>query len=182
MYKYFFLFLVLSIFYFTSCTKDDNPIKYNDGDDIRLSGGCSFSMVIVFDDTCSYDFILTFISNFDSILVEEISLGSVFYLYADSADKNYWHNFFETDTTIKYISIYTSSDSLIIRVESTGEKSTAEEQLKFSSIRNLELIKLKVLPKTVYIEVPDNTENEWIEIFESYPFISSVFMVGVCHD
>lgn len=182
MNKYFYLIVLSLSFYITSCSENSNPVKKEE-ENITPISNCSIQgLEIQFADTCSYDFITTFLSNYDSVTVMETFLGSTFYLYADSGDYNYWLKYFENDSTIQNIIGYNSSDSLILKIKLTGKKSTEEERQRFLQIKNLEIIKIEEYPKLVYIDVPENKESEWVSFFMQYSFISHVYTIAVCTD
>jgi len=124
------LLILLSIF-IISCNKNNNPVsnENNPPQNPNPGGTCSFAGIdIEFADSCSYNFIMNFLSGLDSIVILNKSLGSTFYLYADSSGYNYWEDYFKDDSTIQDLYGYKSSDSLIIVIKSTGEKSLEEEK------------------------------------------------------
>jgi hypothetical protein len=173
-----FIFLVFTTLIF-SCNKNYSPLE--EQENLIHNSDCIIGGIeIEFVDTCSYEFITTFISAFDSIKVTDTYLGCTFYLYADSADYNYWLKYFENDSTIQSLIFFNSADSLILKIRLTGKKSTEEERQRFLRIKNLKIIKIKEYPKLVYIDVPENTESEWVTIFNQYAFISHVYIMGVC--
>ncbi len=176
MNKHCYLIVLSLLFYFTSCSENSNPVNNKHSNECSISG-----LEIEFADTCSYKFITTFMSGFDSVVVTETFLGSTFYSYADSADDIYWLNYYENDSTIQRLIVYTSNDSLILKIKLTGEKSSQEEKQRFLAIKNLEIIKIKEYPKLVYIDVPENTESEWASLFEQNLFITHAHVIGVCY-
>jgi hypothetical protein len=179
MYKYYHLIILILSLYFIQCNDNSNPVKVEK--DIKLINYCTIQgLEIEFSDTCSYKFITTFLSNIDSILVTETLLGSTFYLYADSADNNYWLEYFEKDSTIQSIITYNTADSIILKIELSGKKSIEEEKQRFLGIKHLKIIIIEEHPKLVYIDVPENTESEWVAFFKQYSFISHVNIIGIC--
>jgi|GEM_PF-4261301 len=165
-----------------SCSEINSPVS-ND-DKIIPVGGCSIVGVnIDFVDTCSYNFVIPFLSGFDSITIVETFLGSDFYIYADSGDYNSWKEYFKNDPTIKYLfRINPESDSLLFVFVLTGQKSLKEEIERFEQIEHLEIIKIEEHPKLVSIDVPEKTESEWAEFFKQYAFVSEAYVVAICVD
>src|SRR5574338_702620 len=137
------LFLIFII----SCSEINNPVS-ND-EKIIPAGGCSIVGVdIDFVDTCSYNFVIPFLSNFDSITIVEAFLGGDFYIYADSGAYDSWKEYFKDDPTIKYFfRINPDSDSLLFLFVLTGQKSIEEEREKFEQIEHLSIIKIEEHPK-----------------------------------
>ena len=183
MRKIVFATFILLSFFIVSCDKNSDPISsVENNPPIHYPvGHCSFfGIEIQFEDTCSYNFITTFLSTLDSIVVLDTYLGSTFYLYADSGDYNYWLNYFNNDSTIQNMSGYNSSDSLILVIRLTGQKSQDEEEQKFLEIKNLKIIKIEEYPNLVYIDVPDNTETRWADRLEQYPFILYAYPIYMC--
>ena len=163
-----------------SCDGRINPVS------ISLShpapGYCVFEgLELQFADTCSYDFVIGFLSGFDSVTVTRTLLGGTLYLFADSGDFSYWNEYFKNDSAIQYISTaYTSSDSLILKLVLTGKKSIDKEKESLSKIKNLTIIKFEETPKLVYVDVPENNISGWMENFRKYQFILQVMLIGVC--
>ncbi len=175
-----FIFLIFTTLIF-SCNKNYSPLE--EQENFQNNSECFIDGIeIEFADTCSYNFIIAFVSGFDSIKVTDTFLGSTFYLYADSADANYWLDYFDNDSTIQELVVFDTSDSLVLKIKVNGEKSTEEEQLRFSTIKNLEIIKIKEYPKLIYIDVPENTESYWATLFEQYDFIINVSIMAICFD
>jgi hypothetical protein len=180
MQKSTYFFILIFITLNVSCTRNSNPLS--EQNNIEHGSKCLIDgLEIEFADTCSYRFICTFMSEFDSIKIKETYLGCTFYLYTDSADDIYWENYFQNDSTIQRLVVINSADSLILKIKVTGEKTTEEEQHRFSLIKNLEIIKIKEHPKLVYVEVPENTESEWASLLEKYSFINKVSIIGICY-
>ena len=179
MCKYYHLIMLFLTFYIISCNEDSNPVKVEDNN--KHINYCSIvGLEIGFSDTCSYKFITTFLSEFDSVRVTQTFLGDILYIYADSADIDYWLNYFENDSTIQNILVDNNADSLILKIRLTGKKSTEEEQQRFLRIEHLTLIKIEEHPKLVYIDVPENTESDWEAFFNQFVFISHVYIMGIC--
>ncbi len=178
-YKYYHLIILILSLYFIQCNDDSNPVIVEK--DIKHINYCAIQgLEIEFSDTCSYEFMTTFLSNIDSILITETLLGSTFYLYADSADNDYWLEYFEKDSTIQSIITYNTADSIILKIEVSGKKSTEKEKQRFIGIKHLKIIMIEEHPKLVYIDVTENTESEWVAFFKQYAFISHVNIIGIC--
>lgn len=177
-----FSIFVISLFsiFVISCSEVNNPVL--EEEKIIPADGCSIVGVdLNFVDSCSYNFVISFLSKYDSITVIDTYLGSNFYIYADSGDYNSWTEFFKDDSTIKYIfRDNQDSDSLFLRFVLTGEKSIQEEKERFEKIDHLEIIKVEEHPKLVSIDVPENTESEWEKYFEQYEFIEEAYVVAIC--
>jgi hypothetical protein len=108
----FYLILIIIISLSISCRRNSNPLEIQRSD--RLYSRVFLEgLEIEFADTCSYQFIHNFLSRFDELRIMDSFLGCTFYLYADSADGNYWISFFENDSTVQRIIYLNSSDSLI---------------------------------------------------------------------
>jgi hypothetical protein len=184
--KIYFYQIVLSLsVYVASCSESSNPVK---GTTAPIGphpvSTCSIQgLDLYFEDACSYNFVVSFLSTFDSVTINSILLGYNFYIYADSGDYNYWSDYFKEDSTIKYLyKIYTTSDSLLMKIIFTGQKTFEEEKVKFENIHNLKIISTKLQPNVVSISVPKGLESEWAEKFRKYPFITQVYIVSVCID
>ena len=175
---------LLSLFsiFVISCSEINSPVL--EEDNVIPTGGCSIVGVdLDFVDSCSYNFVIPFLSNIDSITVVETFLGSDFYIYADTGNYNSWAEFYKNDPTIKHLfQNNQDSDSLILRFELTGEKSILEERERFEQVEHFEIIKIEEHPKLVSIDVPENTESEWEIYFKQYEFIEEVYLVAVCVD
>ena len=165
-----------------SCSKNDNPVSTEEK--IGLVPHCSISGIeIDFADTCSYNFVVQFLSTFDSVTIIETHLGSDFYIYTDSGDFNYWVEYFKNDSTIQYLfNVSTTSDSLIMEFVLSGQKSVEEERRRFNEIDHLEIINIVEHTKSAYVVVPEDSEFRWVEKFKDYYFITYVNIIGVCTD
>lgn len=175
--------LILFSFFIISCSKTNNPIASRNEVN-HPAGYCKdLGLQIDFEDTCSYNFVVPFLMSFDSVQIIETDLGGYFYVYADSGNFNYWYNYFEKDSTILFITTFSSnSDSLILKFSMTGQNTIDDEVQRFSSISHLHIINIELHPKTVYVHVPENTESKWEDIFSRYNFITNVMIFGVCFD
>ena len=163
-----------------SCSEINSP-PTNENTQNPFFGCQIMGIELDFVDTCSYDFINQFISQFDSVTVAGSFLGSTFYLYADSGNYENWLHYFENDTTIDRIdAYYPAQDSLILVVKLTGQKSVDEETLRFSQIPHITIQSIEVHRKTLFLEVAENSEERWKLIFEQYPFISFVNIIAIC--
>lgn len=182
MKKIFFGVIYLSSLFIISCSEINSPDLTNNI--IIPDGGCStIGVDIDFVDTCSYNFVIPFLSNFDSITVDNTSLGSDFYIYADVGSYNSWQEYFNDDPTIKHFHrIKPESDSLFFVFVLTGQKSLEKERERFEQTEHLEIIKIEEHHKIVSIGVPENTETEWADFFRQYNFVSEVYVIGVCND
>jgi hypothetical protein len=179
MKKYFlFIFILIGVL-FTACSKDNNPLIEEENK--IVAGHCDFAgLEVKFADTCSYYFIKSFFQQYDSIKITYSSLGGSFYLYADSGDYNYWSKYFENDSTIQNINSFYSADSLILKIDFTGENTLEIERQRLLSISNLTIIKSEKPQLKVFINVPEKTEAKWEALFKQYSFISYVYTIYVC--
>ena len=172
--------IIFSILFLTSCNKDDYPVSTEEiiGPVIH----CTIDgLDINFADTCSYNFVMFFLSGFDSVTIIDTHLGSDFYVYADSGDFIYWSDYFKNDSTIKYLfNVSSKPDSLIMEFILTGEKSVEEERKRFNEISHLEIINIIEQTKSAYVIVPEGSESRWAEKFKEYNFVSEVYIIGVC--
>ncbi|MBN1408443.1 MAG: hypothetical protein JW956_11670 [Calditrichaceae bacterium] len=176
-----YLIVTLSIAALISCSKDNNPLDFQEEEKIRPAGYCTIDgLEITFNDTCSYNFIVNFLSGFDSIEMRYLSFGREFDLYADSAGGDYWLKYFKDDSTLQFVNVNRISDSLRIHITTTGEKTLDEELKYFSSINHLQILNVDELQRTAYIGVPVDTEDIWKEKFEEYFFIEQVLIIGIC--
>ena len=166
------------VVYFISCSEESNPVNE---ERIHPISNCSLDgLEIEFVDTCKYDFIISFLSTFDSVSVVDSFLGSTFYFYAESGDTDYWQNYFENDSSIQFFTTYNSSDSLILKIRISGKYSEELDYERFLEINNLEFLNVEKPENKVYVLVPENTETQWSEYFEQYEFISNAYVIGVC--
>ncbi len=182
MKRVFFVPIILISLYFTSCNESNNPVS-----DKKIEYPVEYcttdGLEIDFEDTCSYNFVIPFISSFDSVVIGTTHLGAIFYIYANSGDYNYWADYFRDDSTIQYIfNLNSSSDTLILKIVTSGEKSIEEEKQRLLHINNLQIINIEEQLKYVIVKVPKDTEFKWEAIFSQYIFISRVFVIGVCTD
>jgi hypothetical protein len=140
MKKRFYIINVLFSLFIISCSEINYPPENNPP--IIPAGGCSIQGVEVsFFDTCSFDFIMNFISGFDSVTVTESFLGGVFYLSADSGTYEYWLDYFDNDLTIERIdAIYPKPDSLILAIKVSGQKTIEEEKERFLQIKHITIL------------------------------------------
>jgi len=181
MKRYYFLLIILFGIFFTACGKDNNPLVEEENKNI--AGYCSFAgLEIKFADTCSYNFIMSFLEEYDSVKIINSYLGGSFYLYADSGDYNYWSKYFENDSTIQNITVYYSVDSLILKIDFTGKNSLEIERQKFLSISHLIIKNIEKPQQIVFIDVPEKTESKWEALFKEYQFISYVYSIYTCCD
>jgi len=174
--------IIISSLLFISCSKVNNPVsteeKIGSVTHCRING-----LDINFIDTCSYNFVVQFLSTFDSVTIIETHLGSDFYIYTDSGDFNYWVEYFKNDSTIQYLfNVSTTSDSLIMEFVLSGQKSVEEERRRFNEIDHLEIINIVEHTKSAYVVVPEDSEFRWVEKFKDYYFITYVNIIGVCTD
>jgi hypothetical protein len=181
MKKYFLFIFILVGVLFTACSKDNNPLVEEKNINI-VSHDSFWGLEIKFADTCSYSFIKSFLQQYDSIKINYSSLGGSFYLYADSGDYNYWSEYFKNDSTIQNINGFYSADSLILKIEFTGENPLEVERQRFLSINNLTIIKSEKPQQKVSVNVPEKTEAKWEEIFKQYSFVLYVIGLYVCYD
>jgi hypothetical protein len=178
------ILVLISLFsiFISSCSKINSPVSNNETK--TPTGDCTIVGVnIDFVDSCSYNFVIPFLSGFDSITIVETFLGSDFYIYADSGDYDSWKEYFKNDPTIKYFfRINADSDSLLFVFVLTGQKSLEEERERFEQIEHLEIIKIEEHHKLVSINVPENTESKWAAFFKLHDFVSETYVVAVCAD
>ncbi len=172
--------IILLSFYFISCRGNLNPVSIYIPH--RTPGSCtSNELELSFQDTCSYNFVINFLSGFDSIKISSTLLGGTIYLLADSGDYNYWYNYFKNDSTIQFIlSSSTNPDSLVLQMVLTGKKSIDEETQIFNQIKHLKVINTEETTKLVYLHVPEDFLLKWEEIFSQYPFITRVLIIAIC--
>ena len=182
MKKYFYIINISFALFIISCREINYPPENKNP--IIPAGGCSIQGVeVFFSDTCSYDFIMSFISGFDSVTVTESFLGSVFYLSSDSGTYQYWQNYFDNDLTIESISgLYPKPDSLILAIKVSGQKTVEEEKQRFLLIEHLTIIDILTFERSLFLNVPEGSEEEWRLAFEEYPFIRFANVVIVCTD
>ena len=177
------LWLLLSLFiiaYFISCSEESNPLKE---EKIHPVSYCSSSEVeLEFADSCTYDFVISFLSTFDSVSIFDSYLGSTFYIFADSGDANYWQTYFENDSSIQHFITFNSADSLILEIRLFDKHSEESESQRFSRIKHLNIIRIEKSLNLVYISVPENKATEWTEFFEQYEFIIHAYVIAVCTD
>jgi hypothetical protein len=174
-----FIFLVLMLLFIFSCTERKNPLASREI--INPVSHCyMFGLEIDFVDTCSYDFVTTFLSSFDSVTVTGTFLGGNFYVYADSGDYYYWYKYFENDFTVQMMTLASDSDSLILKITLSGTKSRIEEEQRFQQIKHLQILHIEEQPKFVYVDVPENAAEQWCEFFRQFSFISYVMIIGAC--
>jgi len=179
MFKWSYLLAIFISFTLIFCNKNTSPIEFEH--EIDPPTKCwNQGLEIEFSDTCSYSFIIAFLSNFDSVQISYTFLGHTYHFIADSGDVDYWFNFFENDSTIQFIGINDTSDSLQIEIEVTGQRSSDEELQRFSDINHLLLIEIEEPLDKVYIIVPEDAESEWEKVFTQYDFIINVYIIGVC--
>ena len=178
-----FLVLALPAFCFISCSNTNNPVIVEDNSHHPISY-CSFSgLEIDFTDTCSYEFVISFMVDFDSITISSTNLGSTFYVYPDTGDYNYWLDYFANYSTVDRIfRNLDNPDSLILEIHVSGKKSIEEEKERFLQIDHLEILSIENDSKSIYVTVPENTEPEWEEYFKQYSFITDTFIIAVCTD
>ncbi len=175
------LVIIISIsIYFISCRGNLNPVSIYIPH--RTPGYCTANeLELKFKDTCSYNFVINFLSGFDSIKISAALLGGTIYLLADSGDYNYWYNYFKNDSTIQFIFLgSTNPDSLVLQIILTGKKSIYEETQIFNQIKHLKVINTEENTKLVYLTVPENSVSKWEELFSKYPFITRVLIIAVC--
>ncbi len=174
---FFVVFLVLTV----SCKKDTNPVSLQS--EMIPSGGCSTEGIdIVFVDSCSYDFAIAFLSDFDSVQIVETYFGINLYLYADSGDANYWINYFSEDSSFLDLSFSTLSDSLFLKFRFLNEEVYLEEKDHLIDQKNLIYQKSVQENKTVFINVPEGSESEWVTYFKKFDFIEYVFWIAICYN
>ena len=179
--KNIFLFLtILFSLHFISCSKINNPVtienNYYPVSHCEIDG-----LEIDFADTCSYNFVMSFMSAFDSVIVRNTDLGGTFRVHPDSGSYDYWQNYFANDSTIDFIyPDLNSPDSLILIIHVSGKRSIEEEKERILQTNHLEIISIEEDSKSVYVTVPENRETEWKENFKQYSFITEVFIIAVC--
>ena len=178
MSKYYHLIVILLSFYFVLCNKNFTPLEIEQEVDPPFSVN-SEGLEIAFSDTCSYRFVLNFLSGFDSISISHTFLGNTYHFIADSGDSEYWLGYFENDSTIQFLGINDKNDSLQLKIRVTGERSSHDELERFSNINYLTLIEVEGPLNLIYINVPEDTESEWKKIFSQYRFILHVNIIGV---
>ena len=178
MLRYYQLVVILFLFCFIACNKDKTPLGIEQEiiPPLNIQG-----FEIEFSDTCSYSFIITFLSSFDSIRITSTFLGNTYHFMADSGDKEYWHSYFENDSTIQSLFTYDTNDSLELKIRVTGERSSNEDLERFSTIKYLTLIEIEDPLYLVYIKVPKGTEYEWKRILSQYHFILQINMMGIAY-
>ncbi len=95
------IFLFISSLYLISCNNGGNPVAIDLRDNTPKTI-CSFQgMELQFNDSCTYEFITSFIARYDSVEIIETYLGCTFHLYAKEGDKKYWQKYFENDSTVQ---------------------------------------------------------------------------------
>jgi hypothetical protein len=173
------IFLFLALSFLISCTTGQNPLSREEVH--RPATNCYITgLKIDFADTCSYDFVMNFLSDYDSVTVTDSYLGDNFYLYADSGDYNYWYNYFAGDSTVQLVHLVRAADSLILKITVSGEKPRGEESQRFQQIRHLQIISIEKYPGHVYVTVPEKSEESWCTYFRQFTFILSAVPVGLC--
>ena len=147
MKNYIISLLVLPSLFIISCSKTNNPISTNEYHNPIHNSSIS-SMEIGFIDTCSYNFVVSFLSDFDSLKINETFLGGYLYVYADSGEYLYWANYFNNHSSINYITISKSNpDSLTMKFSLSGQISLEVEKQIISRNKHLHIIKFEEQPK-----------------------------------
>jgi hypothetical protein len=164
-----------------SCSK--TIISFEE-DPIILAGGCEpVGVHLKFKDSCSYNFIMNFISEYNTVEILESYLGFVFFIYPDSGDYDYWVNYFAGDRTIKRIDgINPEPDSLILAIKVSGEKTIEEETERFTQIPHLTITQVIHEDNSLVLDVPENSEERWENFFKQFTFIEYSFSVWICTD
>ena len=179
MIKWSYLIAILLSITLIFCNKNTSPIEVEH--EIDPPTKCWIQgLEIEFSDTCSYSFIITFLSEFDSVQISHTFLGHTYHFVADSGDSDYWFDYFENDSTIQFIGINNTSDTLQLEISVTGQRSFEEELQRFSNINHLVLVDIVEPQNKVYVIVPEDTESEWEKVFTKYDFILQVNIIGVC--
>ena len=174
------LTILVSLFVF-SCSKDFSPVS-NEPQFIFLPHGSdTVGVYIDFTDTCSYDFVISFLAEYDSVEIIEAQLGIDLFLYADSGDAEYWFNYFKDDSLYYSISTYTRSDSLTLIFKFLNEEYYINYKDNLINHRNLHFERIYIYNKTVVLKVPKDSETFWVDYFRQFTFIEFVDLLVVCY-
>jgi len=171
------LFLSLLLF---SCSTNFSPVS-PDQQKITPQCGCDTAGIYIeFVDTCSYDFVISFLAEYDSVTIIDTLIGIDLFLYADSGNTEYWLDYFKDDSLFFSLSSYTQSDSLILIFRFLNEEYYQNYKDNLINHRNLHFEKSYNRVKSVLVKVPNNSEMEWINYFEQFAFIEFVGLLLVC--
>ncbi len=176
----FFTFILFVLVLINSCIRDDNPLSIEKK--IIPHGSCETEGInIDFADTCSYDFVISFLSEYDSVKIQRTYLGVDLFLYADSGNANYWFDYFKADSLNFSLSSYSHSDSLFLVFSFISEGKFYTEKDDLINHRNLHFKKYVIQNKSVMVRVPENSERTWIDFFDQFDFIEYVYWIGICY-
>ena len=177
----FFIFLMFILLTIHSCIRDDNPLSIEKK--IIPHGSCETEGIYIdFADTCSYDFVILFLSEYDSVKIQKTYLGVDLFLYADSGNANYWFDYYKADSLNFSLSSYAPSDSLILVFEFISEEKFYSEKDDLINHRNLHFKKFVFHNKSVMVQVPEKTEQTWVNFFDQFDFIEYVYWIIICSE
>ncbi len=176
--------LTLTILLFSfSCQKDLSPISTEQQNNIPICGNCgcdTAGIYINFVDTCSYDFVISFLAEYDSVIIIDTHLGVDLFLYADSGNSAYWFDYFKDDSLFFSLSSFTRSDSLFLIIRFLNEEYYQNYKDDLTNHRNLYFENFIIHENSVLIQVPKNSESFWINYFSQYVFIEYVDLLVSC--
>ena len=171
------LLSLLELLLFISCSEERNPVS-NEEHPILIHHSSYSTFEFQFEDTCSYNFVISFFEQFDSVQVQAAYLGGYFYVYADSGDYNYWYDYFDDDSTIQSIYVENSvSDSLLLKLCLTGKKSSDQQRSELLNTKHLQIINFEESPKLIYLHFSPSIEHNYEEIFSKYKFIININLI-----
>jgi len=112
--KFTILFFLIALI--ISCSRDTSSLPLSPKNyPVPNCGGAKFEGIYLeFADTCSTDFILSFLDSCDSVNASDSYFGIDLFLYADSGNAAFWVGTFKEDSLSFRLRSKTVSDSLIL--------------------------------------------------------------------
>ncbi len=168
--KSFLLFFLLALI--ISCSRDTSPLPLSPNIyPVPGCGGAKFDgLYLEFADTCSTDFILSFLDSCDSVIVSDSFFGMDLYLYADSGNAACWTDTFNEDR----LHFETVSDSLILIFRFYPEDTYLNKKDRLINHKHLQYLKSQEQLAAVLVKIPENSEDVWTTYFKQIEFIRRV--------
>jgi hypothetical protein len=137
---------------------------------------------IMFTDTTTYAFIYTFLSELKlNILYINVNNDFEIYMRVDSGNYSDYLAAFLKDSSVAWdmksypLSYPDLSTYILVRFNNEYSYQSSQHALKLiNSLHGLTVIEVFASISDAGIEVPEEQEQEWIKILQSYPFVSKV--------
>ncbi len=172
--KYTILFFLIALV--ISCSRDTSPLPLSPEMSLRpVCGNAKFDGIYLeFADTCSTDFILSFMDNCDSVKISDSYFGIDLFLYADSGNAAFWTETFKEDTLSFRLRSKSVSDSLILIFRFYPEDKFMNEKNRLINHNHLHYLKSSQQLNAVFVKVPENLNEFWTSYFKQIDFIKLV--------